>query len=160
VANDAFLLRDGIQGDADQLTDVFLRARAVAMPWLVGPHGPAATRWWMEHVVLAEQRVRVAYDGSRVVGFAALHGNWVEHLYIDPEDQGRGVGRRLLEETQRASPSGISLHVFARNERARRFYEAAGFTLADESDGSGNEEHEPDCTYAWSNQDQRPPGGG
>ncbi|MCA1670755.1 MAG: hypothetical protein LC799_00630 [Actinobacteria bacterium] len=47
-------------------------------------------------------------------------------------------------------PDGLFLHVFTRNDRARRFYEAAGFTLTAQSDGSRNEEHEPDCTYTWS----------
>lgn len=34
--------------------------------------------------------------------------------------------------------------------RARQFYAATGFVLTSQSDGSGNEEREPDCTYAWS----------
>ena len=37
----------------------------------------------------------------------------------------------------------------SRATRARRFYEAAGFVLVEQSEGSGNEEQEPDCTYAW-----------
>jgi RimJ/RimL family protein N-acetyltransferase len=41
------------------------------------------------------------------------------------------------------------LHVFPRNVAARRFYEAAGFVLVDQSDGRRNEEQEPDCTYTW-----------
>ena len=46
-------------------------------------------------------------------------------------------------------PAGLGLHVFARNTRARRFYEAASFVLVEERDGSGNEEGEPDCVYRW-----------
>ncbi len=45
------------------------------MPWIVSSHDEPATRWWMEHVLLAEQRVRVADEGSRPVGFAALTGS-------------------------------------------------------------------------------------
>ena len=100
-------------------------------------------------MVLAERRVRVAHDGFRLVGFAAVVGDWLEHLYVHPGDQGRGVGRALLEDAQHASTGRLSLHVFTRNERARRFYEAAGFALTGESDGHGNEEQEPDCTYTW-----------
>lgn len=128
---------------------VFVRARVTAMPWLVSPHDEAATRWWMEHVVLAEQHVRVAYDRTGLLGFAAVDRDWLEHLYVDPEEQGRGVGRRLLEDAQHASTGRLALHVFTRNERARRFYATAGFVLAGEGDGSGNEEREPDCTYTW-----------
>ncbi len=61
----------------------------------------------------------------------------------------------LLEDAKRVSPGGLSLHVFSRNEHARRFYEAAGFVLVEQSDGSGKEELEPDCTYTWA-PDNRP----
>ncbi|MQA33563.1 GNAT family N-acetyltransferase [Modestobacter roseus] len=120
------------------------------MPWLASPHDEAATRWWMAHVVLAGQRVRVALDGGRVVGFAAVDGDWLAQLYVDPDHQGAGVGRALLDDAVRARPEGLSLRVFQRNIRARHFYEAAGFTLVDEDDGSRNEEREADCTYTWS----------
>jgi RimJ/RimL family protein N-acetyltransferase len=46
-------------------------------------------------------------------------------------------------------PAGLSLHVFSRNVPARRFYEAVGFVLVEEGDGSDNAEGEPDCTYLW-----------
>ena len=149
VLGNAVLLRDGQGVDADPLTAVMLRSRATAMPWLRSPHDEASTRWWMEHVVLAEQNVRVAYIGSQVVGFAAVDGAWLEQLWVDPAEQGRGVGSRLLEDAQAASRGRLTLHVFTRNQRARRFYEAAGFILTSQSDGSSNEEQEPDCTYTW-----------
>jgi hypothetical protein len=33
---------------------------------------------------------------------------------------------------------------------ARRFYERRGFVLTEETDGSRNEEREPDARYVWS----------
>ena len=67
-----FMLRDGVRYDADQLTALLLRTRADAMPWLRSPHDEHSTRWWMEHVVLAEQHVRVAAAGTRLLGFTAV----------------------------------------------------------------------------------------
>ena len=144
------LLRDAVASHAEELTSLFLRARVRAMPWLASPHDEPSTRWWMQHVLLAEQHVRVADDGSRLLGFAAVAGFWLEQLYVDPDHQGRGVGRALLEDAKRLRPGGLRLHVFTRNAPARRFYEAAGFVFVEQSDGHGNEEQEPDCTYAWS----------
>lgn len=141
-------VRDGGPDDVESLTDLHLRSRAAAMPWLSRPHDETATRWWMQHVVLAEHRVRIVDDG-RALGFTALDGDWLEQLYVGPDHQGRGVGRTLLEDAKRLRPGGLRLHVFTRNTRARRFYEAAGFVLAGHSDGRGNEEQEPDCTYIW-----------
>jgi putative acetyltransferase len=142
-------LRDAVPGDAEELSSIFLRARGRAMPWLAIPHDEHSTRWWMQHVLLTEQQVRVADDGSQLLGFAAVVGAWLEQLYVDPEHQGRGVGRALLEDAKRLRSGGLRLHVFTRNAPARRFYEAAGFVLVDQSDGHSNEEQEPDCTYAW-----------
>ena len=142
-------VRRGVDSDAEELTVLFLRSRGRAMPWLTSPHDERSTRWWMQHVLLTDQHVRVAHEGSRLVGFAAVAGGWLEQLYVDPDHQGRGVGRALLEDAKRLRPGGLRLHVFTRNEPARRFYEAAGFVLVQQSDGQDNEEQEPDCTYAW-----------
>jgi hypothetical protein len=41
------------------------------------------------------------------------------------------------------------LWTFQRNAQARRFYEARGFVLIQETDGARNEEKEPDALYLW-----------
>jgi GNAT superfamily N-acetyltransferase len=143
------LLRSGRAEDAAALASVHQRSRAAAMPRLPVLHDETETRSWMRDVVLAEQRVLVAERNARVVGFAALHGDWLEQLYVAPDAIGSGVGRPLLDAAKAERPAGLWLYVFTRNARARRFYEAAGFVLVAEGDGSGNEEHEPDCTYRW-----------
>jgi len=142
-------LRDAVATDAEELASLFLRSRAQAMPGLASPHDEPSTRWWVQHVLLAEQHVRVASHGSRLLGFAAVAGDWLEQLYVDLDHQGRGLGRTLLEDAKRLKPAGLRLRVFTRKAPARRFYEAAGFVLVEQSDGVGNEEQEPDCTYAW-----------
>ena len=143
------ILRTAVEADAAALTALYLRSRTAAMPWLVSPYNAAETLSWMQYVVVAEQRVWVAQRDARLLGFASVDREWLESLYVDPESQGAGVGRALLEVVKQASPNGLALHVFTRNARARRFYEAAGFTLVESGDGSGNEEREPDCTYRW-----------
>ena len=143
------LLRAALPGDAVELTSVLLRSRSQAMPWLVSPHDEPSTRWRMQHVLLVERRVRVAHDADRVLGFAAATDTWLEQLYVDPEHQGQGVGRVLLEDAKRLRPDGLRLHVFTRNAHARRFYEVHGFQLVEQSDGHDNEGLEPGCTYAW-----------
>ena len=153
-----FIIRDGSRTDDEPLTALYLRSRTAAMPWLVSPHDEPGTRWWIEHVVLAKQRVWVAQSSEGPLGFAALAGRWLEQLDVDPEAQARGVGRALLDAAKAHNPEGLTLHVFTRNIRARRFYEAAGFLLTDQNDGSGNEEREPDCTYTWPGQHLSPDG--
>jgi GNAT superfamily N-acetyltransferase len=142
-------VRGATPADADAVTAVFLASRAAALPWLPHLHTDQETRWWVEHVVLAECAVRVAIDGDDVVGFAALHGAELDHLYLHPDRRREGIGTLLFRQAQEAAPEGFTFRVFARNTAARAFYERAGCRVVAASDGGGNEEREPDVTYEW-----------
>ncbi|MFB7291977.1 GNAT family N-acetyltransferase [Actinacidiphila glaucinigra] len=136
--------------DADAITAVFLASREAAMPWLPRLHSDEETRWWVANVVLEQCRVWLAEEPGTgaAVGFAALGGDWLEHLYLRPDMRGRGIGTRLLDEVVRHHPDGpLSLHVFRRNTAARAFYERRGFRAVPGSGGTENEEGEPDLTY-------------
>ncbi|MCP2258934.1 Ribosomal protein S18 acetylase RimI [Streptoalloteichus tenebrarius] len=143
-----FRLRPAEPTDADALTAVFLRARAEAMPYLARPHTDAETAAWMSGCVVPTHEVRVAEVDGAVVGFAAVLGEELAHLYVDPTAQGRGVGTALLNWAKRGR-ARLELFVFQRNERARDFYHGHGFRLLALDDGSRNEEREPDARYSW-----------
>jgi GNAT superfamily N-acetyltransferase len=135
--------------DADQLADVFLASRRDALPYLPELHSDGDTHRWMREVVLARCAVWVAREGAAPVGFLALEGEHVEHLYVAPAHQGRGIGSRLLDQAKAASPARLELYAFQRNAAARSFYERRGFRPVRFGDGSTNEEHEPDVLYEW-----------
>jgi ribosomal protein S18 acetylase RimI-like enzyme len=144
-------VRTARAADADAFTAVFLASRAAALPWLPDLHTDAETRHFVEHQVLATGTTWLAVDpDGAVVGFAALHGSELEHLYLRPDRRREGIGRLLLDTVRRASPHGLTLYVFERNTAARAFYEAAGFRVLATGDGSGNEEGLPDLRYGWS----------
>jgi ribosomal protein S18 acetylase RimI-like enzyme len=84
-----------------------------------------------------------------VIAFVGLGDDSVRHLWVQPEAQNRGVGTALLEVAKERRPEGLQLWVFQKNVGARRFYERHGFTLAKLTDGSRNEEREPDALYVW-----------
>jgi GNAT superfamily N-acetyltransferase len=83
-----------------------------------------------------------------MTGIIAFRDDWIDQLYVLPEAQGRGTGSALLQVAQRAFDR-LQLWTFQRNEKARRFYEAKGFALVEETDGADNEEKEPDARYLW-----------
>jgi ribosomal protein S18 acetylase RimI-like enzyme len=87
-------------------------------------------------------------DG-RVVGFAALDGELLGHLYVHPDAQRQGIGSALLVRAKEVRPDGLRLWVFQRNTGARAFYERYGFRVVRLTDGSANEEREPDALYEW-----------
>ena len=89
-----------------------------------------------------------AFDRDVITGMIAFRDDWIEQLYVLPEVQGRGVGSELLQVAKRACER-LQLWTFQRNLKARRFYEARGFALVEETDGTRNEEKEPDVRYLW-----------
>jgi ribosomal protein S18 acetylase RimI-like enzyme len=140
-------IRRADPGDAARLAAIHRDARAAAMPWLAVLHDAAETEAWMREHVIANQEVRVAVIGGAIVGFMALEGAELEQLYVAPRAQGRGVGTALLDLAKRSRPEGFSLWVFARNARARAFYERHGLVAIERTDGRTNEEQEPDVRY-------------
>jgi ribosomal protein S18 acetylase RimI-like enzyme len=60
-------------------------------------------------------------------------GGEVYAIYVDPAHYGQGVGSALLEAAESRLGSGgfsrVSLWVFTRNAKARRFYEQRGWRL-------------------------------
>jgi GNAT superfamily N-acetyltransferase len=146
-------IRRAADGDAPAVARVLLAARRAAMPWLAEPHTDEETHAWVAGTVLRVDEVWVADDGS-VIAFIALGEARVQHLYVEPSRQGRGIGSALLSLAKEMRPRGFDLWVFQRNAVARRFYERRGLKLVETTDGAANEEREPDARYRW-----RPDGG-
>lgn len=106
----------------------------------------------------ASQRVLVADDVYRVVGFvtcepAHADGPYVDSLHIAPDRRSTGIGRRLLAAMATSLVADgfgtLHLHVIEGNARARSFYERLGGRLV----GRGAAEWAPDdvveVTYRW-----------
>ncbi|MBR0829457.1 GNAT family N-acetyltransferase [Bradyrhizobium manausense] len=119
-----------------------------AMPWLIGLHTPDEDRWFYRERVFATCRVWGHFDDGVLSGIIAFRDGWIDQLYVLPAAQGCGVGTELLNVAKRACQR-LELWTFQRNVRARRFYEANGFALVEQTDGARNEEKEPDARYLW-----------
>jgi ribosomal protein S18 acetylase RimI-like enzyme len=141
--------------DAGALAAIFTAARHEAMPWLPRLHSAAEDRDFIGGRVMAECEVLVVRREGRPAGFLALSGDLVEHLYVSPGAQRAGIGSALLDAAKRASPDGLRLWVFQRNQGAVAFYERHGFSEVERTDGSANEEREPDALLAWRPDDAR-----
>ncbi len=141
----ALLLRPGASADLAAVAEVHLRARRAAVPAMPPPvHPDDAVRAHLGRTDLLERDLWVAEVGGEVVGYALLTATWLEDLYVDPAHQGQGVGSALLDLARAVRPDGFDLWVFATNAPARAFYRRHGLIEVESTDGSGNEEREPD----------------
>lgn len=98
---------------------------------------PSRTR----HVVVGGERVGL------VVMRPDVDGLWLDHLYLLPSAQGRGVGSAVLANLLAdADARGLRVRVAAlRESAANRFYERHGFELVEQGE--------------WDNHYLRPCGG-
>ncbi len=123
--------------------------RATSMPYLPVLHTVQEGIVFFAETVFRECDVLLAERESAIVGYLAYRDGWLDHLYIHPEYQGKGLGAALIERAMDAKDA-LHLWVFQRNARAIKFYERLGFRLLRTTDGRDNEEHEPDALYYWS----------
>jgi ribosomal protein S18 acetylase RimI-like enzyme len=143
-------VRPAEAGDAAVIARIHRDARAQTMPYLPPQkRSHEQVTAWVADVMLQECRVWVAVRGAEVVGFAALEGDLLEHLYLRPDLRRQGIGTLLLDVVRSAGPDGVSLHVFEQNTDARAFYQRHGFTVVATGDGSDNMERLPDLTMRW-----------
>ncbi len=119
-----------------------------ALPSLAGLHTPAEDQWFFRESVFKTCELWGAFDRTQLIGMIAFREDWIDQLYVLPNAQGRGIGTELLQVARNAS-ARLHLWTFQCNVRARRFYEARGFVLVEETDGARNEEREPDALYLW-----------
>jgi GNAT superfamily N-acetyltransferase len=134
--------------DMDAAASVHRIAFDRALPAMVGLHTPEQDRWFFRERVLPACELWGAFEGGGMTGVIAFRKDWIDQLYVLPDAQGKGTGSALLQVAQNAF-GRLQLWTFQRNWPARRFYERRGFVLVRETDGSGNEEKEPDALYLW-----------
>lgn len=75
--------------------------------------------------------IDIAMDAntSTIAGFMVQNGGEIENLYLHTNYLGRGLGKAFIALARQRSPDLLELYTFARNARARQFYEHEGFQI-------------------------------
>ncbi|WP_263146737.1 GNAT family N-acetyltransferase [Pseudomonas sp. RIT-PI-AD] len=85
--------------------------------------GPAAVERLIE-----QRQVYVALLEGRILGTASLDGAVVRSVFVAPEAQGRGIGRALMAEVERAArAAGVRSLAVPASITAESFYAGLGF---------------------------------
>ncbi|WP_204366918.1 GNAT family N-acetyltransferase [Nocardiopsis ganjiahuensis] len=143
-------LRRATDRDAPAAADVWLRSFTAALPTVRRAHSDEEVRSWFAAVVVPRSETWVAVSAAEeVLGLLVLEGPELDQLYLDPDHRGRGLGDRFVGLAKERRPDGLDLWCFQVNAPARRFYERHGFHAVEWTDGTRNEEGEPDVRYEW-----------
>lgn len=103
--------------------------------------------YFRDHI-LPNNQVWVIESDRRPVAFMAMKDDFIDHLYVHPDYQHRGIGKALLDHARQLSPDHLWLYTLQINENARTFYEKNGF-VPEKFGVSPSPENEPDVEYHW-----------
>jgi ribosomal protein S18 acetylase RimI-like enzyme len=83
----------------------------------------------------SEFETRVAVVDGTPIGHVTVSGHQLVHLFVEPDQQGMGLGRYLLAQGEAMIAAGghadLELHARVDNLAAIAFYERAGWTVTD-----------------------------
>jgi GNAT superfamily N-acetyltransferase len=144
-------VRQATADDAQAIADLYTDARVHAVPQMPPAlHTNAEDRAYVaRRMDEPEVTMWVAERDRELLGFATCTPTWLDSLYVRPDLTGQGLGGLLLDVVEATHPDGYELWVFVSNVGARRFYERRGLVEVERTDGSGNEEKEPDIRMEW-----------
>ena len=124
------MIRKYQEQDLNRIIDIWYKASLIAHPFLdaeflsterkniIQKHMPVAETWVYER------------EGS-VVGFIALIDNEVEAIFVEPKQQGQGIGQALMDHARRLR-GDLELDVFKEKHIGRAFYDRYGFEVVKE----------------------------
>ena len=145
-----FSIREYRSEDFDAVTILWRVAREKSLPHFHREKGHFfyEDQDYLRDHILKENNVWVVDVNGRPVAFLAMRDDFIDHLYVHPDYQKRGIGKALLDYARKLSPDHLWLYTLQVNENARSFYEKNGF-IVEKLGFSPPPENEPDVEYHW-----------
>ncbi|NWK57814.1 GNAT family N-acetyltransferase [Verrucomicrobiaceae bacterium N1E253] len=117
--------------DITRIADIWLESSIIA-------HDFISAEFWrsnydvMVNELLPKSHGYVFVIDAETVGFVVDTEGFIDAFFVDPKNQGIGIGASLMRHIQQEH-SKISLCVYKDNELAKRFYQSHGFVVTGEN---------------------------
>ncbi|WP_326907665.1 N-acetyltransferase [Sedimentibacter sp. MB31-C6] len=123
------MIRNFINSDLDSVMKLWLKTNIEA-------HGFIDKNYWHSNYetvkkMLPDATILVYEDKGIILGFVGLMNSYIAGIFIDSDNQSKGIGRLLLECAKERN-SELSLSVYKKNDRAVNFYLKEGFVPINE----------------------------
>lgn len=96
--------------------------------------------------VLPKAEIYVYVIKEKIVGFIGLNKEYIEGIFVDENNQYRGIGTSLLNKAKE-SRNNLKLNVYKKNTNAISFYKKNGFAITGEN--IDNITKEIEYTMTW-----------
>ncbi|WP_217523141.1 MULTISPECIES: N-acetyltransferase [Vibrio] len=124
------MIRKYNDNDLDSILEIWLTASMKA-------HDFVSAEFWksqvdnMRNIYLPASEICVYEMDSKVVGFYALYESNLAAIFVEPDLQGKGIGKQLLTHA-RSQRVMLTLSVYKENHASYQFYLSQGFNVISE----------------------------
>jgi putative acetyltransferase len=132
------MMREYKTEDTDALITIWDKAEPLAHPFLSDEVRDQVRRDTV-NIYLPNAETWVLENDGALVGFIAMIGTEIGGLFLDPSEQGKGLGRHMVDHIV-ALKGPLTVEVFKDNKIGLPFYERYGFVVTGEGvfDASGD----------------------
>ena len=124
------VIRDYNPDDTDQILDVWMKANALAHPFMTEEY-VAKVISDIRNIYLPNTVTYVYEIDGQLVGFISLMENEIGAIFVNPDQHKQGIGRFLLKRAL-ADHNSLEVEVFRNNSIGRAFYNKEGFFVIKE----------------------------
>jgi len=102
--------------------------------------------YWKNNLTFVKEQFELAnifvyVENNKIVGFVGLKGDYIAGIFVSKGQRNRGIGKQLLD-FLKMKYSRLILEVYAKNYRAKEFYERNEFKVNLEEIDDDNSEKE------------------
>ena len=114
-------------------------------------HNFIAKEYWENNYkyvkdILPDADIYVYILDEQIVGFVGLNNNYIEGIFVDVNNQHKGIGTALLDKIKEYKES-LTLSVYKKNVNAIKFYEKNNFIITGKNIDENTNEIE--YTMTW-----------
>lgn len=140
------MIREYKKEDIDRMTTIWLEASLLAHPFIEGNYWKEQATAMRDIYLPASQNLVYTDENGDIAGFVSMVDDYLATIFVNPDKQGQGIGKELLNEVKRRHTI-ITLAVYSKNTQAIRFYEREGFEKTEERIDTNTGEKEWLMTY-------------
>lgn len=138
------MIRRAHLADLPSVLDIWLQTN-LEVHSFISPH------YWQNNVdymkqVLPQAEVFVYEDKNKIMGFVGLEKDYIAGIFVSKKFRSQGIGKQILDFLKSTHPT-LSLSVYAKNQKAIRFYQRESFRIIDE--GMDKENQEAEFRMQW-----------
>ncbi len=117
--------------EAQLLANIWLKASLEAHDFILEEYW-ISNKSLMAESYLPNSEVYVAEKMDTILGFVALIKNHIASIFVDNNQQGKGIGSLLLEYVKELRTE-LTLNVYQKNEKSINFYKSRNFIISSDS---------------------------